>query len=564
MRRRSADAISVRSRLAECSRSLSRSMTGLTAAAVSERYASATFCSTAPIRPTTAANASPKRSTGAARSWEPPRSERRERPRSVAFASARTRLLGRTSPPSGSRRSRPPGVRTHSVTSDRTSRPRRRLSCSSSATSGGSSSIRGLPTTSRKRTYRAADSGSAHASAIAAPAPRMSASSSSRAAPSSTIAVAAYQTDASPSPTSSSAYPAWMRCASARTDSSTGRISSVQPSRKYAWRRAKRPSGPRCAGRTEGSDRGGGTVPPGPVCVPASVMCELPPHLPEFPHEYNSPARSCIPPLHGSAPVRWRRRREAVRQEPFHVLEQLFGLVPAVEHTDAGGALAAGVCGDDHRDFRATRARRIRRSKRLSDGIRAVEDRDVHARLQHRLRESLRGRQLLDLEVAAAEQEPCEPEEAWVAARDEHAGAGLVVLVVERDRSLVRARVGGATRRPGDAVADLQAASPTLTRSEFDDLARAAARDGPPGSDLVLDPDHDLVGVEEDGVDREAHERGVDAPAGAENHTLALSQVLAPEQTAHASVRPVGDDHPFADDPAVLPAERQGRHRYTA
>src|SRR5262245_22055007 len=263
--------------------------------------------------------------------------------------------------------------------------------------------MRGLPTTSRKRTYRAADSGSAHASAIAAPAPRMSASSSSRAAPSSTIAVAAYQTHASPSPTSSSAYPAWTRRTSSRTESSTGRISSVQPSRKYAWRRAKRPSGPRCAGRAEGSDRGSGTVPPGPVCVPASVMRELPPHLREFPHEYNSPARPRVPPSHRSAPARWRRGREAVRQEPFHVLEQLFGLVPPVEHADAGRTLAAGVRGDDHRDLRATRARRVRRSKRLRDGVRAVEDGDVHARLEHRFRESLGGRQLLDLEIATAE-----------------------------------------------------------------------------------------------------------------------------------------------------------------
>ena len=79
----------------------------------------------------------------------------------------------------------------------------------------------------------------------------------------------------------------------------------------------------------------------------------------------------------------------------------------------------------------------------------------------------------------------------------------------------VGARVGGAPRRPGDAVADLEPAPPALARRQLDDLARAAARHRAPRADLVLDPDHDLIGVEEDGVDREAHERGVDAPARA-------------------------------------------------
>src|SRR6185295_703793 len=102
-----------------------------------------------------------------------------------------------------------------------------------------------------------------------------------------------------------------------------------------------------------------------------------------------------------------------------------------------------------------------------------------------------------------------------------------------------------------------------LTRSELDDLACSAARNGPPGSDFVLDADHDLVGVQEDGVDRESHERRMDAPTGAKDHALALSQVLAPEQPAHATVRTVGDDHPLTDDPAVFSPERQRGHRCT-
>jgi len=52
----------------------------------------------------------------------------------------------------------------------------------------------------------------------------------------------------------------------------------------------------------------------------------------------------------------------------------------------------------------------------------------------------------------------------------------------------------------------------------------------------------------------------VDAPAGAEDHALALAQVAAAEEAAHAAVRAVGDHDTLADDPTVLPAERQDRH----
>ena len=76
------------------------------------------------MRPTTAANASPKRRTGAARSCEPPSRDSRERPRSVAFASARTRRLGRTSAPSATMHSSPDEVRVQSETSARTSSPK--------------------------------------------------------------------------------------------------------------------------------------------------------------------------------------------------------------------------------------------------------------------------------------------------------------------------------------------------------------------------------------------------------------------------------------------------------
>ena len=77
------------------------------------------------------------------RSCDPPRRESRERCRSVAFASARVRRLGRPSPPRMTMQSSPAGVRTHSVTSLSTSRPSSSPSWSSIAMSGGSSSSRG-------------------------------------------------------------------------------------------------------------------------------------------------------------------------------------------------------------------------------------------------------------------------------------------------------------------------------------------------------------------------------------------------------------------------------------
>ena len=49
---------------------------------------------------------------------------------------------------------------------------------------------------------------------------------------------------------------------------------------------------------TFGQGTGRGAVPPEPMCVPASVIYELPPHLREFPHEFKIPA----PPAHSSPP----------------------------------------------------------------------------------------------------------------------------------------------------------------------------------------------------------------------------------------------------------------------
>ena len=210
--------------------------------------------------------------------------------------------------------------------------------------------------------------------------------------------------------------------------------------------------------------------------------------------------------------------------------------------------------------LRPAGTRGIRGPKCVSHPFAAVEHGDVDARLEHRIGEALGRRQLFDLEVTPAEQEPGQPQEAGIAARHEDAGARLVAAAVVRHGAAVDARVGGAPRGPGHAVADLQTASSTLARRKLDDLARATGGDRAPGPDLVLDLDDDLVGVEEDRVDRKAHERGMDAPARPQHHALALPEILATEQPSHAAMCTVGHDDALADDPTVFPAERQCRH----
>jgi hypothetical protein len=93
--------------------------------------------------------------------------------------------------------------------------------------------------------------------------------------------------------------------------------------------------------------------------------------------------------------------------------------------------------------------------------------------------------------------------------------------------------------------------------SKLDDFARSATRDRTPRADLGLYLDHDLIRIEEHRIDREAHEGGVDAPAGTQHHSFACAEVLATEKSAHSAMCPIGHDDALADDPTVLPAERQ-------
>ena len=91
-------------------------------------------------------------------------------------------------------------------------------------------------------------------------------------------AAAAYQTEASPSPTWSSPYPFRTLRASTRTDSSTGRSSSAQPSRKYECRRSSRSSGSRraYAPSPRASGEAGAASPIRCACLPRTSSAPLP------------------------------------------------------------------------------------------------------------------------------------------------------------------------------------------------------------------------------------------------------------------------------------------------
>ena len=121
-----------------------------------------------------------------------------------------------------------------------------------------------------------------------------------------------------------------------------------------------------------------------------------------------------------------------------------------------------------------------------------------------------------------------------------------------------------ARRRPGDAVAEREAAPLALAGAELDDLARAPARGRPERREGGDDLHDDLVGVEEDDVDREPHERRVDRPGGAEQHPVTRREVALSEEAAQSPQRRVGDDDGVGDDAPVLPPQRQvrdGPHR---
>ena len=117
--------------------------------------------------------------------------------------------------------------------------------------------------------------------------------------------------------------------------------------------------------------------------------------------------------------------------------------------------------------------------------------------------------------------------------------------------------VGGAARRPGDPVADLEPAALALAGGELDDLAGATAGGGLERAQRRLDPDHDLLVVDEDDVDREPHEGRVDRPGGPEHDALPAGSARRPSSPRMRRNVVSATVDRLADDPAVLAPQRQ-------
>ena len=221
--------------------------------------------------------------------------------------------------------------------------------------------------------------------------------------------------------------------------------------------------------------------------------------IPRFPLSVTIPARPALPLDGLSFECILDRGDDAVRVVPL-----------AVDPEPARRVLRWIVADEDDRSLRPAGPRDIRQAKAFADGVR-VDDRDVRLLAADRVGHALRWNARDDLDSLPVEQEPDELEVALVAAR-EHDGAPTLRLELHTDGAL--GRLVGRTSRPGHAVAERQSPALALAGPELDDLAGAPAGSRLERRQVWDDLDHDLIGVEEDDVDREAHERRVDRPGG--------------------------------------------------
>src|SRR5439155_3047531 len=110
----------------------------------------------------------------------------------------------------------------------------------------------------------------------------------------------------------------------------------------------------------------------------------------------------------------------------------------------------------------------------------------------------------------------------------------------------------GSQREP---IADREAAAGAFSGRKLEHRLRAAARSRAPGLDAVCDAEHDEAPVEENGVDREAHEPGVDRRGRPKQQALPRPQPVTAKQAPQAGQRSVCEGQPFADDASVGPPE---------
>jgi len=102
-------------------------------------------------------------------------------------------------------------------------------------------------------------------------------------------------------------------------------------------------------------------------------------------------------------------------------------------------------------------------------------------------------------------------------------------------------------RDPGPKPAPLG-----LAGRELEHSARTPARRHPPGRELGCDLEDPVSPVEEDGVDREPHEGGVDGRRRPEQHPLTRGKAAPAKEAAQAGERRLREETVLADDVAVV------------
>ena len=105
---------------------------------------------------------------------------------------------------------------------------------------------------------------------------------------------------------------------------------------------------------------------------------------------------------------------------------------------------------------------------------------------------------------------------------------------------------------PGEPASCIDPDPAGLAGGELHDAARTTPDRDPERCELPHHRAHPQLAVEEDDVDREAHEEGVDRRGARNEEALPGSQAGAAEQAARASPEARGDLAAFADDSALL------------
>ena len=156
--------------------------------------------------------------------------------------------------------------------------------------------------------------------------------------------------------------------------------------------------------------------------------------------------------------------------------------------------------------------------------------------------------------AACVEQEPHQLHEACITACDQDVAGELLPRMLSVDGAGA-SPVGRLEGGPGYPVAHGKPSPLAFPRPELNHLARAAAGGRMKRTHARRDLLHRKVVIEEDHVDRELHERGVDRERRTQDATLVGRQSPPEEQSARAPHPCVCDLDLLADDPAVLAAE---------